>query len=104
MAFKSREEHLAYHRRYDRERTARSFAQQLKRAIGRCERCGYDRHLGSLSWHHVFPEFKSGKDLRKLSLAKAAKELYFCLLICENCHREGHAGLWDPIALRGCVT
>lgn len=104
MAFRNREAKLAYHRAYDQRRTQDSFVQRLKADIGRCERCGYNRHLGSLSWHHVFPHLKSGKDLRKMKPIEAARELFYCLLLCENCHREAHAGLWNPVALRAMIA
>lgn len=63
-------------------------------AGGRCGRCGYDRNLAALAWHHVVPATKSFTlDLRSLSnrcLADITLELAKCELLCANCHAETH--------------
>src|SRR5579884_1546141 len=59
-------------------------------AGGACARCGYDRCIVSLCFHHVDPATKrfpmtmsSGK-----SLAAMREEAKKCVLLCANCHGE----------------
>lgn len=63
---------------------------------GKCERCGYDTYLGALDFHHIDPtkkDFTIGN--RDYKLKECIEETKKCVLICSNCHREIHAGLWD---------
>ncbi|HLU09079.1 MAG TPA: hypothetical protein VK003_05385, partial [Oceanobacillus sp.] len=60
---------------------------------GKCSRCGYNKNLAALSFHHV-----SGKshamDMRNLSnrkLEAVLKEFERCELLCLNCHAELHS-------------
>lgn len=66
-----------------------------KQRGGKCERCGYDKYLGALDFHHKNP---SEKDFtigdRDFKLKDCIEETKKCILICANCHREIHAGLW----------
>jgi hypothetical protein len=61
---------------------------------GRCERCGYDRCIEALEFHHIE---KTGKDFGisaqgyTRSWEKIKQELTKCTLLCANCHRELHA-------------
>lgn len=58
---------------------------------GKCERCGYNKCLGALTFHHLDPTQKDfiisqaqkGWDKTKLELDK-------CALLCANCHAEEH--------------
>ena len=62
---------------------------------GKCQRCGYDRCINAMDFHHVDPsqkEIRIGGSTR--SWAKLKTELDKCVLLCANCHREFHAGLW----------
>lgn len=63
---------------------------------GKCENCGYDTCSDALEFHHKDPIQKdpSFKSIRYWGLEKAKEELDKCLLLCANCHREKHAGLW----------
>ena len=58
---------------------------------GKCIKCGYDKYLGALHFHHRDP---SEKDITlfsaSLSFAKFKKELDKCDLLCANCHAEIH--------------
>lgn len=66
---------------------------------GKCERCGYDRTSHALEFHHRDPATKS------FPLSKASRETWEnlraearkCVLLCANCHRELHAGLWNLV-------
>jgi transposase len=65
-------------------------------AGGRCVRCGYDRCLRPLGFHHLDPATKSfgiGFAGFTRSLAKARLEARKCVLLCANCHMEIEAGL-----------
>lgn len=61
----------------------------------RCQRCGYDRCIGALEFHHRDPAQKdfsfSRARLKKFELV--FDELDKCDLLCANCHREEHARL-----------
>jgi 5-methylcytosine-specific restriction endonuclease McrA len=61
---------------------------------GKCERCGYDKYIGSLEFHHKDPTEKdfSVAHARLTSFSERVKrELDKCELLCSNCHREVHA-------------
>lgn len=60
---------------------------------GMCKKCGYNKFIGSLDFHHIEPEhkdfmishsFTSFNNLHK-------KELDKCILLCSNCHRIEHS-------------
>ncbi|MCF7877727.1 MAG: hypothetical protein K9M14_05320 [Candidatus Omnitrophica bacterium] len=61
---------------------------------GKCERCGYNRCLEALEFHHAD---SSGKDFSisskgyTRSWKRVKEELDKCILFCANCHREIHA-------------
>lgn len=60
----------------------------------KCERCGYDKNLSALEFHHRNPEEKEFTlDSRHFSNTKIEvlqSELDKCELLCANCHRELH--------------
>ena len=63
---------------------------------GKCRRCGYDRYGGALEFHHINPaekDFTISNDRAKLE--ESIEESKKCVLLCANCHRELHAGLFD---------
>ena len=64
---------------------------------GKCQICGYNKCLNSLTFHHVDKNTKefSPTDVMNLSIEKAEKELEKCILICSNCHGEIHAEDYD---------
>tara|TARA_R110002074_G_scaffold400448_1_gene595930 strand:+ start:222 stop:494 length:273 start_codon:yes stop_codon:yes gene_type:complete len=61
---------------------------------GKCERCGYDKYLGVLEFHHKDPNEKDF-NISKVRLTTfnedIKKELDKCSCLCANCHREEHA-------------
>ena len=63
---------------------------------GRCCRCGYDRCLDALEFHHLDREKKdfgiSAKGYTR-SWKAIEQELDKCIMLCANCHRELHAGM-----------
>ena len=80
-----------------RRKTIRSKALQYKG--GRCQRCGYDRCMDALEFHHLTSSKKdfgiSSKGYTR-SWNKIRAELDKCMLLCANCHREIHASLQPP--------
>lgn len=65
----------------------------------RCSRCGYDRNLAALTWHHLDPCKKSfSLDMRSLSNrgeAEILSEASKCIVLCANCHAEEHFPQYD---------
>jgi hypothetical protein len=60
---------------------------------GKCERCGYDKYIGALEFHHLNPEEKDFtlSHLKIYSFNQVIiDELDKCMLLCSNCHREIH--------------
>jgi hypothetical protein len=70
--------------------------QELKRKMlaykgGQCERCGYDRCLAALCFHHVVGSKRfnfAGSHTR--SWASLRAELDKCMVLCLNCHAREH--------------
>jgi 5-methylcytosine-specific restriction endonuclease McrA len=60
---------------------------------GCCQKCGYDKYIGALEFHHINPEEKdfNPSHLKKYTFDDRVKnELDKCVLLCSNCHRETH--------------
>ena len=60
---------------------------------GCCERCGYNKSISALEFHHINPEEKDfilGGLKNKVLNDKIKKELNKCIMVCANCHREIH--------------
>jgi predicted HNH restriction endonuclease len=77
-----------------RRRKLKSMAIELKGGV--CQVCGYGKCVGALSFHHLDKKSKSF-DMSTRGLTRSWKrvkeEANKCILVCENCHREIHAGL-----------
>lgn len=66
---------------------------------GKCVRCGYNKHYGSLDFHHrdeTEKEFSLGN---AQGFSSSLEELDKCDLLCSNCHREVHHELKYGIKL-----
>lgn len=61
---------------------------------GKCEKCGYNKCVDALEFHHLDPSEKdftiSGKSW---SYERLKKEVDKCILVCSNCHKEIHYDL-----------
>jgi len=59
-----------------------------------CEKCGYNKNLSALDFHHKEPgEKESQLDMRTLSNSSMKwilEEFAKCEVLCANCHREEH--------------
>lgn len=66
----------------------------IKLMGGKCCKCGYDKNIAALEFHHINPEEKEFQlDARHISntkMEKLEKELSKCILVCSNCHKEIH--------------
>ncbi len=66
---------------------------------GKCERCGYNKSLYALHFHHVNPNEKDFslseyfKKSSKIDMDLFKKEIDKCILVCANCHAEIHEEL-----------
>jgi len=59
---------------------------------GKCVRCGYNKCIWALKFHHRNPQEKDFDISRYITLSwnKIQKELDKCDLVCANCHDEIH--------------
>jgi len=61
---------------------------------GKCERCGYDKNLAALHFHHTDPKTKKlnldASTLGNSSEIFLQEEIDKCILLCSNCHMEEH--------------
>ncbi len=66
---------------------------------GKCSKCGYDKCIDALDFHHLDPkikEFQLGGSTKSFEKLKAESDK--CILVCSNCHREIHFNLKNNIA------
>jgi hypothetical protein len=67
---------------------------------GRCVRCGYNRNIKALQFHHTDPKLKDfhigGSYNRSWDVIQT--ELNKCIMLCANCHTEIH----DELSELGC--
>ena len=65
--------------------------------VWKCVRCGYDRCVAAIDFHHTNPadkDFNVGSR-QCISKARLSEEVSKCIVICRNCHAELHDGMWD---------
>lgn len=65
-------------------------------AGGKCVKCGYNKCVGALEFHHKDPsqkDFGIAELMHKNALEKLKEEVKKCDLICANCHDELHYNL-----------
>lgn len=79
------------------ERVANRRRELKKMAVeykgGKCCKCGYNKTLSALEFHHIDPaekDFSISKNGHTKSFEKIKLELDKCILVCANCHREIH--------------
>jgi len=64
---------------------------------GKCSKCGYDKCINALEFHHIDPNEKEFtlSHLKSYSFTKIImEELDKCEIVCANCHREIHFELY----------
>ena len=99
-AYKRKKEGLTY-----TEENPNSYPKQKQRGLlrklqlinefgGKCQKCGYDKNIAALEFHHINSDEKEFQlDMRHLSntsITKLKEEVSKCELLCANCHRELH--------------
>ena len=60
---------------------------------GCCQKCGYDKCISALEFHHLDPnqkDFHISKSGHSRSWERVKNELDKCVLLCSNCHKETH--------------
>ena len=58
---------------------------------GKCEKCGYNKCVEALEFHHKDPNEKDFSiSSHSYSFDRMKKEVDKCMLVCSNCHREIH--------------
>lgn len=64
----------------------------VEEAGGKCQRCGYNKCLRALEFHHLDPNEKDFGISTQLNrdLDDLRKEISKCVLLCSNCHAEIH--------------
>lgn len=63
---------------------------------GKCTKCGYNKYVGALEFHHLDPTQKDFSVSAKghcTSWEKVKIELDKCILVCSNCHKEIHGDI-----------
>lgn len=64
---------------------------------GKCSRCGYDKCMRALEFHHMDPtqkDFGLSKCITK-NIKELKSEVDKCILVCSNCHAEIHQELYE---------
>ena len=64
---------------------------------GKCERCGYNKSMRALEFHHLDPsekDFGISKQINR-NIDDLKKEVDKCILLCSNCHAEIHEELYN---------
>lgn len=89
---------------YSKHKNNSSFAQFLRSAKrkleiieykgGKCEKCGYNKNIAALEFHHINSNEKSfaidGRILANKKMEDLIAEANKCMLLCSNCHKEIH--------------
>ena len=62
---------------------------------GKCVKCGYDKYVGALEFHHINDDkkFSIGNKGLTRSWEKIINEIDKCILVCSNCNKELHSEL-----------
>lgn len=63
----------------------------------KCQKCGYDKCIRALEFHHLDPnekDFGISKILTR-SISSLKSEVDKCVLLCSNCHAEEHQRLYE---------
>lgn len=72
---------------------------------GSCIKCGYNKNITALDFHHLNPKEKeiTPSRLNGKSWEKFKREIDKCILLCANCHREEHQKIDDKIELQNNI-
>lgn len=90
------ESHKEHLRKYHRSYTAKYYRKRKRRLVdmlgGKCQKCGYDKCLSALEFHHLNPEEKESQREFQNGGKKFEQKIKEgkITLLCANCHREEH--------------
>ena len=73
--------------------------QAIKMLGGKCSKCGYDKCIDALEFHHTDPrkkDFKLGSG-NTMSWKEYKSEALKCILVCSNCHKEIHSKMGNTM-------
>ena len=80
--------------RKQKERAIKRKLELIELKGGKCEKCGYDKNIAALEFHHINPSEKlfqiDSRHLSNTHIDKLKTEVDKCILLCANCHREIH--------------
>lgn len=66
----------------------------IKARGGKCEKCGYNKNISALQFHHIDPSTKKftldARTLERTNDKDIIEEFNKCQLLCSNCHAEIH--------------
>lgn len=66
----------------------------MKFSFGGCQKCGYNKCIEALDFHHRNPdekEYDIAQMIRNHRTQEAiVQEMQKCVILCANCHREFH--------------
>lgn len=83
-------------RKHQKTILRRSMKLQAVKLLGnKCCKCGYNKCIDALEFHHENQdekEFKLGSG-NTISWKEYKKEALKCILVCSNCHKEIHADI-----------
>lgn len=68
----------------------------IKYMGGKCQKCGYDKSMRALEFHHLDPtqkDFGISKHINR-NLEQLKEEVSKCIILCSNCHAEEHDRLY----------
>lgn len=57
--------------------------------ITECSKCGYNRYMGALEFHHAKGDKKFALS-KNHSIQQSLEEAKKCVVLCSNCHKEEH--------------
>jgi hypothetical protein len=87
-----------FRKKYLRFRTAEQRRKNKRQAVeykgGCCSKCGYDKCVGAMIFHHPDPsqkDFGIAEGCTSKSFNNIKVELDKCIMLCANCHAEAHA-------------
>lgn len=84
---------------YSADRGRRKKFSILKERGMKCEKCGYNKNLAALCFHHINENEKSfnlgSREFASMSMETLRNEIDKCQILCHNCHMELHYSDWN---------
>ena len=96
--------HTQYSNNKDKNGAVKKYEYILKLG-GRCSKCGYDKNLSALTFHHLRDKdfTLTSRAFSRLPKEVIEKELDKCVLLCQNCHHETHYPELDKEILKNIL-